>query len=314
MVQPLAVGNLPQFKEDKMSTLVRRTGTLEAGEQPTWAQRVVLFGAFLVCGLAIFLFGSNYFEIFPTNRNLAYNLVVSGLFLAAALGFKRSDRLEKYWRVAFAFFTGSVAFPITLLLTGWGPRLLSRLNLYSPGTSQVQALLKVYEVVLVVVPVLVLVRLSGADLGSIYIQRGRFRWNLGIGGLVFVNLTASALLFFATRFSTLASLGAAVTWGLVFSLANGFMEELWLRGIFLRRFEALLGSWGAILLTSLLFATLHGGAMYLTPVAIPFILVNTFTLGLACGYLMVKTGSIWGAVLLHAASDLFLFIAMLAPA
>jgi membrane protease YdiL (CAAX protease family) len=41
-------------------------------------------------------------------------------------------------------------------------------------------------------------------------------------------------------------------------------------------------------------------------------LANTLTMGLACGYLTIKTDSIWGAVLIHAAADLFLFIAMLA--
>jgi len=43
-------------------------------------------------------------------------------------------------------------------------------------------------------------------------------------------------------------------------------------------------------------------------------MLNTLSLGLACGYLMMKTDSIWGAVLIHAASDLFLFIAVLATA
>jgi membrane protease YdiL (CAAX protease family) len=37
-------------------------------------------------------------------------------------------------------------------------------------------------------------------------------------------------------------------------------------------------------------------------------------LGLACGYLMMKAGNIWGAMLIHAASDFFLFIAVLANA
>jgi len=45
---------------------------------------------------------------------------------------------------------------------------------------------------------------------------------------------------------------------------------------------------------------------------IPIFLVNTFTLGLACGILILKTNSIWGAVMIHAAADLFLFIAVLA--
>jgi membrane protease YdiL (CAAX protease family) len=92
------------------------------------------------------------------------------------------------------------------------------------------------------------------------------------------------------------------------------MEELWLRGIFLKRFEPVLGLGGSVLCTSIVFALMHSGATYLTPVALPFMVFNTLTLGLACGYLMMKTDSIWGAVLIHAAADLFLFIAMLANA
>jgi membrane protease YdiL (CAAX protease family) len=131
---------------------------------------------------------------------------------------------------------------------------------------------------------------------------------------VWFNFAASALLFFATRFTSIDTLGAALLWGLVFSCANGFMEELWLRGIFLKRFEPVLGVGGSVLLTSIVFSLMHGGATYLTPVAIPFMVANTLTLGLACGYLMMKTDSIWGAVLIHAAADLFLFVAMLASA
>jgi hypothetical protein len=42
--------------------------------QTNWLQRFGLFIVFLVCGLVIFVFGSNYYEIFPTNKNLTYNL------------------------------------------------------------------------------------------------------------------------------------------------------------------------------------------------------------------------------------------------
>jgi membrane protease YdiL (CAAX protease family) len=47
-------------------------------------------------------------------------------------------------------------------------------------------------------------------------------------------------------------------------------------------------------------------------VAVPIFVANTFTLGLACGILMLKTDSIWGAYLVHMAADVFLFIATLA--
>jgi membrane protease YdiL (CAAX protease family) len=103
-------------------------------------------------------------------------------------------------------------------------------------------------------------------------------------------------------------------WGLLFSILNGFMEELWLRGIFLRHFEPMLGLHGSVWVTAIIFAWMHSFAFYFMPAALPFFAMNTLALGLACGYLTMKSDSIWGAVLIHAASDFFLFVAVLANA
>jgi membrane protease YdiL (CAAX protease family) len=283
----------------------------ESPAQVNWVKRIILFVVFLICEAAIFILGSNYFEIFPTNKNLTYNLVTSAVFLAAALLFKYSKRWSQYWLVTYAFFVASVASPTTLLLDV--RTILSRLAL-SPNTSQGLALGKLIEVIVVVVPIIVLVKISGADMGSIFLKRGNLKLGLGIGGLVFFNFVTSALLFFAMRFTRMELLGAAVIWGLAFSFANGFMEELWLRGIFLKRFEPFIGAHGAVWLTAIIFALMHGAAYYFMPAVLPIFVLNTLTLGLACGYLMMKSDSIWGPVLIHAAADLFLFVAVLANA
>ena len=127
-------------------------------------------------------------------------------------------------------------------------------------------------------------------------------------------LALDHLLYFAERYTSTDILGAAIVWGFVFSLANSFMEELWLRGIFLKHFEPLFGVGGSVLLTSIVFASMHAGAVYLTPAAVPFLLVYALTLGIGCGYLMMKTNNIWGAMLIHSAADLFGFIAFMANA
>jgi len=145
-------------------------------------------------------------------------------------------------------------------------------------------------------------------------QWGDLKTRLGIGALVLFNLITSAFLFFGLRFTNMNQLFTAFLYGLVFAFANGFLEELWLRAIFLRPLLPLLGVNGSILLTSIIFASIHAGATYFMPISIPFMLVNTLTLDLACGYLIVKTNSIWGAVLIHAAADFFLFFALLAKA
>jgi membrane protease YdiL (CAAX protease family) len=81
----------------------------------------------------------------------------------------------------------------------------------------------------------------------------------------------------------------------------------------MKKLLPLIGVAGTILLTSIWFGVMHFVAVAYMPVTIvPIFVINAFTLGIACGILMVKTDSLWGAYLIHAAADLFLFIAMLA--
>jgi membrane protease YdiL (CAAX protease family) len=278
-----------------------------------WTQRLGLFILFLICELAIVLFGSNYFDVFQTNKNLAYQATLSVAFLVAAMWLKRSERLNRYWQIVFALFIVSFVITTTSLIGSWNTALLNWLNVPA-DTSQRQAVGKIYEMLMVVVPILVLTKLSGADLGTIFIKRGDLKMGLGIGALVFVFLGTASFMFAATRFSSTKLLGDAVVWGLVFSIANGFLEELWLRGIFLKRLVPLVGVGGSVLLTALVFGLMHGFAFYFDPIALIFYMLNTVALGLACGYLMMKSDSIWGAMVIHAASDFFLFIAVLANA
>jgi membrane protease YdiL (CAAX protease family) len=267
----------------------------------------------MVCEALIFIFGSHYFDVFPTNGNLAYNLIVSAVFLIASLWFKYDRRWNKYWQIGFAFFIASVAYPFSALFDSW-IRATLRWFAMTKDTSQGLAIGKICETLLKTIPILVLVKLSGADFGSIYLKRGKILLGVGIGLLVFFFLTPAAFMFAAQRFTSVDTLVAAVVWGLVFSFANGFMEELWLRGLFLKHFKPVLGIHGSVWLTSITFALMHAFAYYFMPAALPFFVVNTLALGLGCGYLMVKSDSIWGATLIHAASDFYLFIAVLANA
>jgi membrane protease YdiL (CAAX protease family) len=279
--------------------------------QANWLQRAGLFILFLLCEAVIFIFGSYYFGVFPTNKNLTFNLSISALFLGVALWSKYDKRWNKYWQVAFAFFVASLATAISALCDSWVRAIFSWLTV-TIDTSKGLAIEKICEMLIKSLPIIALVKLSGADMGSIFIKRGNLRLGLGIGALMFFFLAPSSFMFAAQRFTSMDTLIAAVMWGLVFSFANGFMEELWLRGLFLKRFEPLLGMHGSVWVTSIIFALMHGMAFYFMPAVLPFFVVNTLALGLGCGYLIMKSDSIWGAVLIHTASDFFLFIAVLA--
>ena len=278
-----------------------------------WLQRIGLFILFLICEAAIFIFGSHYFDVFLTNKNLNYNLIISAGFLIAALWFKYDQRWNRYWQVVFAFFIASVAYPFTAIFDPWIRAVLDWFSV-TVDRSKGLAIEKICETTLKVIPILVLVKLSGADLASVYVKRGNLKLGMGIGLLVFFFLATASFMFAAQRFTSVATLIAAVVWGLVFSVVNSFMEELWLRGIFLKRYAPAIGINHAVWLTSIVFALMHSFAFYFDPFALIFFFMNTLTLGLACGYLMIKSDSLWGATLIHMASDFFLFLAVLANA
>jgi membrane protease YdiL (CAAX protease family) len=288
-------------------------GKQEAPLSTSLAGRIGLFVLFLACSLVVFLLGANYYKMFPTNGNWVYATCVSAVFLAAALLCKRSARLQPYWQVFYAFFVASMVNLVSDLFAGYNGRILLGLGVAS-GSNAEYGIAKLYDALLVIIPTLVLSKLAGADLGALFIKKGNhaWKWGLGIGLLVLFNFLTSVLIFFGTGYG-LDKLGSAILWGIVFSFINGLLEELWVRGLFLKKLVPLIGAAGAIILSSTWFAALHFlSVAYLPAAVVPIFVINTFTLGLACGILIWKTDSIWGAVLVHAAADLFLFIAMLA--
>jgi membrane protease YdiL (CAAX protease family) len=102
---------------------------------------------------------------------------------------------------------------------------------------------------------------------------------------------------------------ADLPWWLMFSLANGFMEELWFRGLFLQRLQPIIGAGGAVWMTSIWFGITHVFALYVSGIGALVFVILVFTLGIAFALLMQKTKNIWGATLFHAASDFHWFIA-----
>jgi membrane protease YdiL (CAAX protease family) len=275
--------------------------------------KVVMFIVLLICSLAVFVLGSNYVQLFPTNGNAAYAISLTGFFLVAALLFKRSANFIKYWPLAYAFFIASAVNLVSVLFAGYNTEFVNLFG-YTTSTNRIDALAKMYETLLIVIPIIVLTLLSGGNLTSIFLKIGNqnYKWGFGVGGLVLVNFFTSVLIFFGTGYEP-SKLVSAIGWGFVFSICNAFSEELWIRALFLKKMTPIIGIAGTVLLTSTTFALLHlTSVAYLPTIAVPVFLLNTFTLGLACGILMMKTDSIWGAYLIHMAADVFLFIATLA--
>jgi membrane protease YdiL (CAAX protease family) len=124
-------------------------------------------------------------------------------------------------------------------------------------------------------------------------------------------ITAAALLVLGLLQPAVRALGTArlislAPWILLFVVSNAFMEELLFRGLFLGRYEPLMGKWLAILSTGLAFTLAHMQVTY-APNLWAFLLI-TFGFSIAWGWLMQKSGSLWGPVLFHAGADFLIIL------
>jgi FtsH-binding integral membrane protein len=80
-------------------------------------QRIGSFLLFLACGLLVFIVFSHYFPLFEQPLDTIGRVVTAAAFLVAAMAARRSDRLNKYWLILFAFFAALTAISIDRYLS-----------------------------------------------------------------------------------------------------------------------------------------------------------------------------------------------------
>lgn len=274
-----------------------------------WQRKILISIILLICGLLVFVFGSNYFSVFPTNDSQTYRAILAAVFLGGALILRRNESTAQYSQIAYAFFIATVAFFITSLTARPRDALFTAINVPS-DTPRHWALTKVFEAVLVTSAILLLTKLWGNDLGSLYIRKGRLGLSLFIGLSLLTINAATGIVAGAALGHAAEQLVARLPWALLFSLANGVMEEVWFRGLFLRKFASVAGLVSSIVVTSLVFTVSHAAASYMNPVEAILFQVIIFPMALLFGYLMHKSDNVWGAALYHAGSDVFLFYLM----
>ena len=290
------------------ATTVPKGTSLAAGWK-TAAKRGGLFALFLICGLLVFVFGLDYHTRFWTNSSGAFKVGVSALFLVATLVLRRSERGRPYWPIAFAFLAASLTNVTTWYLAAPLQRWLWNLTGVGADTPQGLMLGKLADVVLRLAPIFGALWLVRDGLGSVYVRRGRLKWSLTLGGLALANLLATSIAVAAGRGTDLPAALANLPWWFGFSAMNAFMEEIWYRGLFLKRLEPAIGAAGVIWLTTLIFGASHLFATYIEPSGALVFGVITLTLGFAWALLMQKTNTLWGSVVFHLAADMYWLVA-----
>jgi membrane protease YdiL (CAAX protease family) len=216
----------------------------------------------------------------------------------------RSSRFRIYWKVFFAFFVFSFLWFTrhTILDSALVQPFYKTLN----GNVTAQLI----DSALIIVPIILLTLASGDKLPTIFLQRGNVRLGLIVGLIVFIVffLVSGAV---AVQFIGMSPGGFLflTPYLLVLALVNGFKEELWFRGLFLNKYEPLLGFRLSNFLQAPIFAASLIEAEFAS--ALIGIVLVSFVLGLGLGYLMRRTGSILGPSLCEAGSVIPIFLVAL---
>ena len=264
---------------------------------------VVSFSVLLISGLVVFVVFSHirpmlldYFDWIGR----AFLIII--LMVALRLA-NRSSRFKPYWTLPYAFLIAAVAMAIDLYLPSskW---LLATLD--TPiRTPAGLALDKLDSSLIITLCIIMATKLSGASLGSIFLQKGHLRKGLTTGVIALLISIAGSIpvarLFGATDLS-LARIWPWLPWIVLFIFGNALNEELLFRGLFLNKANLLMNKTCANLVLVLPFVLHHTGVTY-TNDAVMF-LAYLIPLAFAWGYIMQKTNSIWGSVLFHAGTDI----------
>jgi len=151
------------------------------------------------------------------------------------------------------------------------------------------------------VAAIAVVRILGLRAREVGLSFGSFPVQLGVG--------LSGVLFGVLEYLILAPepLVVELTWqevwlpALIFLVCTGFVEEFIFRGVLQRTAVEVFGWWG-IIYVSLLFAVLHVGFLSLIDVVFVFLVALFF------GWVVKKTGSLFGVALAHGITNILLYL------
>jgi membrane protease YdiL (CAAX protease family) len=270
-----------------------------SGDCLKMSSKVGLFLLFI--GLSFMTFTVGGYNNFPDDVQPFIRTIVLVALAISTYIVKKSEKLHRFWRIVYSFTISSAGLLAAWFLGQWY-HLVPGLSI---STVEGVAIAKVAEVLPIVIAILAGVWLVDKDMASVFLKGGNIKQSIELG-LLFSPL--GLIPFFA-----LGGLGINVEanliltwipWIITFSIANGLMEELMIRGLFLRKYGAFFGQTGSLFLTSVVFTLFHFGLLeYADFISVSVIATFTFVLGLSWGYIVQKSNSLWGAVLAHMIAD-----------
>ena len=268
-------------------------------------QRIGLFLFFLACGLLVFVVFSHYFPLFERPADTIGRVVTAIAFLGVALIVRHSEHVNKYWLILFAFFTTLTAISIDFYFS-LSKLIIPSLNIVWESPTG-WAIEKLESSLLSIVIVLVLNRLAGQSVESLYIRRGNLQLGLIVGFIAIAVMIATLIpvaeIFFKGENLTWARILTWAPWVLIFVPANASNKELLFRGLFIGKMESFFRKFATNILTTIPFVLMHSFTSYSVDNFV-FLALQLLPLSLAWCWLIQKSNSIWGSILFHAATDI----------
>ncbi|MGD9397149.1 MAG: CPBP family intramembrane metalloprotease [Candidatus Thorarchaeota archaeon] len=270
--------------------------------------KVALAFLFIGCSFLVFNVGG-YNSFIPSDLILLSRFaVVVILFIPTFILFRLEGTWNKYWKLSFSFWISSVGMLLAWFFGRWYQLIPGLSTSTVPGV----AVAKVSEVLPIISAILVGMYLVDKDFSSIYLRGGDLRKSIKLGLIAsFAALIPFVLVGGLGLTVTPSTILAWIPWMCVFAASNAFMEELMIRGIFLRKYESIFGERQSLLLTSIIFAIFHQAIIgYTDFISFSVFMGMTFFLGLIWGYVIQKSDNIWGAVFAHTIADIFFVLAV----
>lgn len=270
--------------------------------------KVALALLFIGCSFLVFNVGG-YNSFIPSDLVLLSRFVVVVILLIPTfILFRLEGTWNKYWKLSFSFWISSIGMLLAWFLGRWYQLIPGLSTSTVPGV----AVAKVSEVLPIITAILVGMYLVDKDFTQVYIRGGDLGKSIKLGLLASLAALLPFVLVGGLGLTASPSMIVSwIPWMCLFATSNAFMEELMVRGIFLRKYESILGQKQSLLLTSVIFAIFHQAIIgYTDLLSLSVFMGMTFFLGLIWGYVIQQSDNIWGAVLAHTVADIFFVLAV----
>jgi len=281
----------------------------KTGSRIVRAGLILLFLATSFLVFYVFFFGASFLGMM---RDLGLSFsqkvtVIRGLQVAvilssltAALALRKNTRLRPYWRLAFAYFLASFALMLSDYTGDWALVLSGQ----ALSTAKGFTALKLGEDAAIIGTIVLLTLLTRDDPRDLFLSKGHLRLGLVIGITSFLCFTVLGLYLILTKGIQPDRVRELLPAFLLIILADGLMEELLFRGLFLRKLGRIVGNHWANLVMATVFTFMHMGIHFTA--SLPMFLMIVFLLGLLWGLIMQRTESLLAPALFHAGIDMLI--------